>query len=93
MFSIFWKVGAVIYYRAFNAKTVRKRRCYLLSFINAKTFRRRRCYSICYRSLMRKLSAGGAVITNPPMNQNKTEGDMVNFHCQGEGTPGNGSTS
>ena len=47
---------------------------------------------ICYRSLMQKLSAGGAVITNPPMNQNKTEGDMVNFHCQGEGTPGKGST-
>ena len=32
---------------------------------------------------------GGAVITNPPLNQNKTEGDMVSFICEGEGTPGN----
>ena len=32
---------------------------------------------------------GGAVITNPPLNQNKTEGDMVSFVCEGEGTPGN----
>ena len=28
--------------------------------------------------------AGGAVITNPPLNQNKTEGDLVNFSCEGE---------
>ena len=31
---------------------------------------------------------GGAVITVPPLNTNKTEGDMVNFKCKGEGTPG-----
>ena len=30
--------------------------------------------------------AGGAVITNPPLNQNKTEGDLVNFSCEGEVT-------
>ena len=35
------------------------------------------------------LCIGGAVITDPPLDQNKTEGDMVNFKCQGEGTPGN----
>ena len=29
---------------------------------------------------------GGAVITNPPLNQNKTEGDLVNFSCEGEVT-------
>ena len=37
--------------------------------------------------------SGGAVITNPPLNQNKTEGDIVNFVCEGEGTPGNLSVS
>ena len=37
--------------------------------------------------------SGGAVITNPPLNQNKTEGDMVSFVCEGEGTPGNLSVS
>jgi len=37
--------------------------------------------------------AGGAVITVPPLNTNKTEGDMVNFKCKGEGTPGNLTTS
>ena len=36
---------------------------------------------------------GGAVITNPPLNQNKTEGDIVSFVCEGEGTPGNLSVS
>jgi len=41
----------------------------------------------------RVVIAGGAVITNPPLNQNKTEGDMVNFSCEGEGTPGNLSIS
>ena len=30
--------------------------------------------------------SGGAVITNPPLNQNKTEGDLVNFSCEGEVT-------
>ena len=30
------------------------------------------------------LFSGGAVITNPPLNQNKTEGDLVNFSCEGE---------
>ena len=29
------------------------------------------------------------MITNPPLNQNKTEGDIVSFVCEGEGTPGN----
>lgn len=38
---------------------------------------------------VRVVIAGGAVITNPPLNQNKTEGDMVSFVCEGEGTPGN----
>jgi len=42
---------------------------------------------------VRVVIAGGAVITNPPLNQNKTEGDMVNFSCEGEGTPGNLSIS
>ena len=32
------------------------------------------------------LFSGGAVITNPPLNQNKTEGDLVNFSCEGEVT-------
>jgi len=36
--------------------------------------------------------AGSAFITNGPMDQNKTEGDMVNFECQGKGTPGNLTT-
>ena len=39
------------------------------------------------------LILGGAVITNPPLNQNKTEGDIVSFVCEGEGTPGNLSVS
>ena len=26
------------------------------------------------------------MITNPPLNQNKTEGDLVNFSCEGEVT-------
>ena len=33
------------------------------------------------------------MITNPPLNQNKTEGDIVSFVCEGEGTPGNLSVS
>ena len=31
---------------------------------------------------------GGAVITQPPLDTNKTEGDMVNFQCKGVGEPG-----
>ena len=40
-------------------------------------------------SILEIIFPGGAVITNPPLNQNKTEGDMVSFICEGEGTPGN----
>ena len=40
-------------------------------------------------SILELIFPGGAVITNPPLNQNKTEGDMVSFICEGEGTPGN----
>ena len=39
--------------------------------------------------ILKIIFPGGAVITNPPLNQNKTEGDMVSFVCEGEGTPGN----
>ena len=32
---------------------------------------------------------GGAIIPKPPLNQTKTEGDVVSMACEGEGTPGN----